>query len=421
MAAPRQAETRLQEAAVAARNSSSDANALNRRSRLPLDTAVAPVHQTGCFEVDRVIKSGFVQKRGQKTKNWKSVYLVLRPNGISIYKDDKEAKLRHQIYTSDLSAVAPLKDPKHKRQNLFGLFSPSRNYHFQASTAQDAQEWVEAIRKTARLDEEEEEMYLGSPVVHNVVSPGAPDSYRQPAYGPFSSSPENMGNNFDSTVPKLMGAGSHRFSYTLDSSGLSGNEMLSYSDFSDNDGPRRQEGTSYESLAAQSPPELQTPGSTTMMPRQQQQQQQFKPQGQRPETGGRSASQVSAVTAEQESERVVWQGALWMHRSKGGVRQWKHMWGVLRARQLVLYKDESEYAAQSIIEVADVVNVVEMDPVSRSKTNCLQIITEEKTYRFCAPDEESLVQFLGAFKSLLARRRVAAAATTNANAVKPPW
>ncbi|TFB01535.1 hypothetical protein CCMA1212_006222 [Trichoderma ghanense] len=409
MAAPRQGETRLQEAAVAAR-ASSDAGALNRRSRLPLDTAAHPVLQTGCFEVDRVIKSGFVQKRGQKTKNWKSVYLVLRPNGISIYKDDKETKLRHQLYTSELSAVAFLKDPKHKRQHLFGLFSPSRNYHFQASTAQDAEEWVDAIRRTARLDEEEEKMYLGSPVVHNAMSPCAPDSYRQPAYGAFSSSPEHMGN-YESTVPKFMG-GNHRFSYTLDSSGLSGNEMLSYSDFSDNDAPRRH-GTSYESLAAQSPPELQTPGST--MPRQQQQPN--NPLGQRPETGGRSASQVSAVTAEQESERVVWQGALWMHRSKGGVRQWKHMWGVLRARQLVLYKDESEYAAQSIIEVADVVNVVEMDPVSRSKTNCLQIITEEKTYRFCAPDEESLVQFLGAFKSLLARRRVAAAA----NAVKPPW
>lgn len=410
MAAPRQAETRLQEAAVVTARSSSDANvnALNRRSRLPLDTAPAPVHQTGCFEVDRVIKSGFVQKRGQKTKKWKSVYLVLRPNGISIYKDDKETKLRQHLYTSDLSAVAFLKDPKHKRHNLFGLFSPSRNYHFQASTAQDAQEWVDAIRRTARLDEEEEELYLGSPVVHTVASPGAPDSYRQPAYAAFSSSPENMGSNFDSTVPKSMapGGNNHRFSYTLDSSGLSGNEMLSYSDFSDNDGPRRQGGTSYESLAAQSPPELHTPGAAP---------QKLNPLGQRPETGGRSASHVSAVTAEQESERVVWQGALWMHRSKGGVRQWKHMWGVLRARQLVLYKDESEYAAQSIIEVADVVSVVEMDPVSRSKTNCLQIITEEKTYRFCAPDEESLVQFLGAFKSLLARRRVAA------NVVKPPW
>ncbi|KAL6862060.1 PH domain-containing protein [Trichoderma novae-zelandiae] len=409
-AAPRQGDARLQEAAGAA-HGSGDGNALNRRSRLPLDTAVAPVHQNGCFEADRVLKSGFVQKRTQKTKNWKTVYLVLRPNAISLYKDDKEAKLRHQLHTSELSAVAFLKDPKHKRKNLFGLFSPSRNYHFQASTAQDAQEWVEAIRRVARLDEEEEEMYLGSPVVHNVASPGAPESYRQPGYGAFSSSPENVGA-FDSTAPKFLG-GSHRLSYTLESSGLSGNEMLSYSDFSDNDAPRRQ-GTSYESLAAQSPPELQAPGSLPRQPN--------NPLGQRPETGGRSASQVgAAVTAEQESERVVWQGALWMHRSKGGVRQWKHMWGVLRARQLVLYKDKSEYAAQSIIEVADVVNVVEMDPVSRSKTNCLQIITEEKTYRFCAPDEESLVQFLGAFKALLTRRRGFEARAAAANAVKPPW
>lgn len=67
MTAPRQGETRPQEAAFAARGSSEN-NALNRRSRLPLDTTVAPVHQNGCFEVDRVIKSGCVQKRTQKTK-----------------------------------------------------------------------------------------------------------------------------------------------------------------------------------------------------------------------------------------------------------------------------------------------------------------------------------------------------------------
>jgi hypothetical protein len=35
----------------------------------------------------------------------------------------------------------------------------------------------------------------------------------------------------------------------------------------------------------------------------------------------------------------------------------------------------------------------------------LQIITEEKSYRFCTHDEESLIQCLGAFKSLLAKRR----------------
>ncbi|KAH0527463.1 hypothetical protein TsFJ059_002464 [Trichoderma semiorbis] len=405
MTAPRQGETRPQEAAFAARGSSEN-NALNRRSRLPLDTTVAPVHQNGCFEVDRVIKSGCVQKRTQKTKNWKTVYLVLRPNGISLYKDDKEAKLRHHLYLSDLSAVTILKDPKHKRKNLFGLFSPSRNFHFAAPTPQDAQEWVDLIRKVARLDEEEEEMYMGSPGAH-ILSPGAPDGWGHHIYNAFSSSPENIGI-LDPSAPKFMGS-NRRLSYTLESSGLSGNEMLSYSDFSDTEIPRAQ-GASFENLAVQPPPGTQP--RQPVMP------------GQRPETGGRSASQVSAVTAEQESERVVWQGSLWMQRTKRGVRQWKHMWGVLRARQLVLYKDESEYAAEVIFEVSDVVNVVETDPVSRSKTHCLQIITAEKSYRFCTPDEESLVQFLGAFKSLLAKRRGlearAAAAAAAVVVVNPP-
>ncbi|KAL7786693.1 hypothetical protein V8C37DRAFT_289295 [Trichoderma ceciliae] len=409
MAAPQQGETKPQEAALAA-HSSCENNGLNRRSRLPLDTTVAPVHQNGCFEIDRVIKSGCVQKRTQKTKNWKTIYLVLRPNAVSLYKDDKEAKLRHQIYLSDLSAAAILKDPKHKRKNLFGLFSPSRNFHFAASTAQDAQEWVELIRKVARLDEEEEEMYLGSPVVAHSMSPGAAalDSWGNQIDSAFSSSPEIFGA-FDPSAPKFMG-GRRRLSYTLESSGLSGNEMLSYSDFSDNE-VQRVHGASYENLAVQPPTEAKAPGTQSQQP--------ILP-GQRPEISGRSASEVSAVNAEQESERVVWQGALWMQRTKGGVRQWKNMWGVLRARQLVLYKDESEYAAQSIIEVSDVVNVVEIDPVSRSKTNCLQIITEEKTYRFCAPDEESLVQFLGAFKSLLAKRRGLEARAAATVVVNPP-
>ncbi|KAH6604024.1 ph domain-containing [Trichoderma cornu-damae] len=410
MAAPRQGETRPQEAAFAA-HSSSENNGLNRRSRLPLDTSVAPVHQNGCFEIDRVIKSGCVQKRTQKTKNWKSVYLVLRPNAISLYKDDKEAKLRHQLYLSDLSAVAILKDPKHKRKNLFGLFSPSRNFHFATPTAQDAQEWVDLIRKVARLDEEEEEMYLGSPVAH-LRSPGTPalGGWGHPIDSAFSSSPENLG----AFGPSALGGagGRRRPSYTLESSGLSGNEMLSYSDFSDNEAQRIR-GASYENLAVQPPVEGKVAGAQPRQP--------VLP-GQRPGTSGRSASQVSAVTAEQESERVIWQGSLWMQRTKGGVRQWKAMWGVLRARQLVLYKDESEYAAQSIIEVSDVVSVVEIDPVSRSKTHCLQIITEEKTHRFCAPDEESLVQFLGAFKSLLAKRRglEARAAAAAAVVINPP-
>lgn len=126
----------------------------------------------------------------------------------------------------------------------------------------------------------------------------------------------------------------------------------------------------------------------------------------RPLGGVRNISQASGIgSLETDPDRVVWQGWLWILRSKGGVRQWKNSWAVLRPRNLILYKDESEYAAQFIVSLSSIVNVVERDPMSRSKQHCLEIITEEKSYRFAAHDEETLLQCLGTFKSLLAKRR----------------
>jgi hypothetical protein len=44
-------------------------------SRLAVDT-YSPVNQNGSFEFDRVIKSGYVQKRSQKTKVERGPHLV---------------------------------------------------------------------------------------------------------------------------------------------------------------------------------------------------------------------------------------------------------------------------------------------------------------------------------------------------------
>ena len=58
-----------------------------------------------------------------------------------------------------------------------------------------------------------------------------------------------------------------------------------------------------------------------------------------------------------------------------------------------------------ILELVNIINVVEIDPISRTKRNCLQVITEERSYRFCARSEEGLDLALGGFKSLLMRRK----------------
>jgi hypothetical protein len=325
-------------------------------------------------------------------QTWRTIYLVLRPNTLSIYKSEKEEKLRRKLDLSELTAVTLLKDPKNKRLNVFGLFSPSKNYHFQAPTLKDAQEWVELIRQDARIEEEEEEMFLASPVV------------RRPSFFPSARinssdlnravpSPDRRGSSspepLEPRARNSLGQSYARRRSQIDSSGLSGTELATHSDFSDADN-QRIPGASFESLAVQPPqipPRQSLPGPS------------------RPSLGALTANQASGALHDSDPDRVIWQGWMWFHRSKGGVRQWKKSWGVLRPRNLILYKDDSESSVLFLLYLSSIVNVVETDPMSRTKKHCMQIITDEKSYRFCQHDEEALVQCLGAFKSLLAKRR----------------
>ncbi len=361
---------------------------------------------------------------------------MLRPNILFVYKSDKEDKLRHKIFLSELTAVTFLRDPKQKRQHLFGLFSPSQNFYFQASSAKDAQEWVEAVRSEARIEEEEEEMFLASPVVRR-QSYGFGSFFHDGAASDLSPYMPLHANNHPAAIaehermisssPEPQAVAQRRLSVKQqqqhqarqhpynqpESQTWSGNEM-GLSDCSDGDIQHRLPGMSSDSLTAQSPP---SPSALPTHPI-------SEPRWSNTEV--RNVSQTSNLgSLETDPDRVTWQGWLWQLRSKGGVRQWKDSWAVLRPRNLILYKDETEYAAQLIVPLSSIVNVVERDPLSRTKKHCLQIITEEKSYRFSAHDEETLVQCLGAFKSLLAKRRglemraAAAAAASGILAANP--
>ncbi len=72
-----------------------------------------------------------------------------------------------------------------------------------------------------------------------------------------------------------------------------------------------------------------------------------------------------------------------------------------------------EYSPSLIIPISTVVNAVEIDPISKRKPFCMQIIGEEKSYRFCAADEDSLAKWLGAMKSILSKRKEAGGERAN--------
>ncbi|PQE18099.1 PH domain-containing protein [Rutstroemia sp. NJR-2017a BVV2] len=319
---------------------------------------------------------------------WKPIFLVLRPNYLSIYKDANEDKLRHKIHLADLTAVAFLKDPKQKRRNVFGLFTPSRNYHLEATTKGDAEQWVELIRKEARIEEEEEEMLLASPG-GNITGSYAGFDQSMTAHQAQLLQDERLGSSSpEPTEPivsrsstqknrqRLISPMGRRPSHTMD---YSGNELVSDADLSDTD-LSRFPGAS-QSLDVKPPPA----SSRAIM-------------------STRNASQMS-IPLEHDPERVIWQGYLLYLRSKNGIRQWKDVWVVLRPKTVSIYKNDSEYSPVLILPFENVINVVEIDPLSRTKRHCLQMIGEEKSYKFCAHGEDELDRCLGAFKSLLARRK----------------
>ncbi|CAK1361910.1 hypothetical protein CB0940_02768 [Cercospora beticola] len=385
--------------------------------RLTVDT-FSPVTQFGSYEYDRIIRQGPVLKRTRRTKSWKPVYIVLRANQLSIYKNEKESKLRHAVNLSELTAVARQKDPKRQNKHVFGLFSPSRNFHLEAATEKEAQEWVEAIRLQARMDQKEEEMYLASPSGANAsyrgfersidanLSPSANDVVS----GYSSSDAEAL--NTTQVLPRTRDRASMNMTNNRKSSAIeySGAEHGSCSDFSDwGGGPAAR-----MSALSLSHSEIRPSTGNT---------QQISPvYGQapgRPSMGVRNPSQVSGINLGSEEgvkkqavaddpERVIYHGWIYLLKSKSGVRQWKKVWMVLRPKQLAVYKNEEEYTALIVLPFPSIIDAVEIDDISKTKTACMQILTEDRNYRFCAVDEDSLARLLGALKSLLSKRKAKA-------------
>jgi hypothetical protein len=330
---------------------------------------------------------------------------VLRPNLLSIYRDKDERKLRHQITLSDLTAVARQKDPKGRAKHTFGLFSPSRNFHLEAHSDKDAQEWVELIRREARIDEGEEDMILTSPGGARSTYQGferhlASTSHEH--HTGYSSSDAEPQTRKPRSSTQLHSA--RRASHNLD---YSGTEQTSYSDLSDS-GAGAAGRMSALSLVLSDTHQSPTAGQANTV------------YGTSPRLplGPRNHSQMSGLNIaetipeqpppppkQDDLERVIYHGWIYLLKSRSGVRQWKKLWMVLRPKTLALYKNEEEYSALLVLAFHNIVNAVEIDPISKSKKYCLQIITEERNYRCCAPDDDALARWLGAFKSLLVKRK----------------
>ncbi|EFR03181.1 PH domain-containing protein [Nannizzia gypsea CBS 118893] len=366
-----------------------------RRSQV-LD-AFSPVNENGSFEFDRVLKRGKVLRRSKSKhafkSSWKPGYLVLRPNLLSLYKDKEEAQLQLAISLSDVSAVAHVKStPKSNRPNVFGVFSPSKNYRFQATSAEEAESWVEQLHRECSVD------YPDSVVNYYEQIHGRKQTVAEAeeSAAEMSEIEGRGGTAAPGQVHSLLKAPVQpdrlKRRTTQD---YSGNEITSCSEFSDAAG---------QSLPSAGPHPAFNRKSFSRSTHRDQPQPLPQPQQQQQQNLRRLASgQSEAAPSQPDPEGVIFQGYLQCLKGRKGVRKWKKLWTVLRVQSLSFYKDQHEYSAVKIIPMTEVINAAEVDPLSRSKIFCFQLITEDITYRFCAYDEESVDKWLGSVKSVLMR------------------
>jgi hypothetical protein len=309
-----------------------------------------------------------------------------------VYKDEETTRLRVSISLSEVTAVAPVKSPRSTRRHVFGVFTPSTNYRFEAPTERDADEWIQRIRATIPSNEDERAFLALTkkrepPAIHKQLIEDTTD-HSDFDHAGRASSPEPR----HALSPRMR---AQKLPYIQD---YSGNEMASHSEFSDGPAPARNSHLrsmpSIHSLSLSAPEDKSSflPSSLPSI---------SLPSSSLPRDTGRQAD----LGILRDPERVICQGYLQGLRIQGTVRQWKRLWVVLRSKSLAFYKDDAEYSALKIIPMSHVFDAAEVDPMSRSKKFCMQIIAEEKTYRLCAPEEESLARWLGSLKSILAARR----------------
>lgn len=375
---------------------------------------LSPVDQNGSFLFDRVIKSGKVtrrvKKKGAWRSSWKPAYLVLRPNLLSVYKDQDENELRASITLSDVTAVAPVKKPHH--EHVFGIFSPAKNYHFSGSSARETSDWITLIRMESRTEEQNDLQPPNAGFQHgdnqgydttdmsadeDPYRPGSPDAVQWAVTGQkprcvppastdprrisglapysgteaFTTSQSDFSDGFSSSIPAAKGY--------LSASVPNPRSLLSPipDDVPSSPRPTFDRGASY----------LSDTGVASKVP-----------------SSNPASKQARQPQASQDPSRVIRQGHLKLLKTVSGVKQWKSIWMVLRSQGLAVYKSNAEYAPVLIVPIYTMIEAAEIDMGRKHKQNCFQVICEEKTYRLQAETDDELESWLGALKSVLVKQ-----------------
>ncbi|KAJ9124169.1 hypothetical protein QFC22_000966 [Naganishia vaughanmartiniae] len=109
------------------------------------------------MEGERLIKSGYLLKKGERRKTWKKRWFVLRTEKLAYYKDQKEYVLCRILNLRDIHSVLAVQLKKNQHHTI-GIVTPQRTYYVRASSGAEMEGWIRALNETRRALAESDEL-----------------------------------------------------------------------------------------------------------------------------------------------------------------------------------------------------------------------------------------------------------------------
>lgn len=385
------------------------------------DSEVDPVEEsqtlTEELQQEKVIKSGYLLKKGERRKSWKKRWFVLRKTKLAYYKDEKEYKLLHIINMSIAHAIDEVKIKTHAY--CFGIVTRQRTYYMKAASREELDEWLEALWHVQTA--------ISSSRQNSIVRE---DGVRSPADGksgesgenvaePFSQSPEGddsindqienlpegdaVANGNVSLLrkvslthpppPSSVNEPVLRITTALTTDRPSSKPLRPGDPFQSTTSPYSFSPTAHSPLfQMQQNSDIIDPGNEFIESSEEEGDFFEDEEGEIPTT--------DEPAGRKEDNVVVTSGYLLKRGAK--YNGWKKRWFVLRNQKLSYYKNEKEYEIRGMIPLRSVLDVLDCTPPTKHKRHCFRVITPSRPFICCAESAESAKAWISALRGELA-------------------
>ncbi|CCE79711.1 Piso0_001795 [Millerozyma farinosa CBS 7064] len=313
-----------------------DADSSGRKERIR-DEADSKKKTADPVGENKVLIRSYLSKRSKKTHQWRHVWVVLRNCQLSYYKNEKEHKA---LKVFNIDSILSFSEVKDRASNHFAIYTNNRILHFRAANRPLFDKWINAL----------EELDCRRQVEMGLIQPS-----------------DLLAKDNDITLPNGTGGETAQSSSNDEEGGYDTSTHL----------------PNVEHVIGNSTEECTEQGTV----------------------GAHHTTEVTdlhhSCTADDDDEFVVQQG--YLQKLKKRCNIWQKYYVVMTNKSVSFFKHQEDVRKFKVISsllANDIIDVIELDPLSKSKKWCFLLITPTKRKRFCAASEADMLAWLSALKFL---------------------